>query len=84
MKKEGIIKKFKICETDTGSIEVQIALLTEEIEELVSHLKNHKKDIDAKRSLLKKVAQRKKFLEYLKRNNKKSYDKIKKILDSKK
>ena len=60
------LESFKIHENDTGSIEVQIGILTEEIIELQTHLLAHKKDYDAKRSLLKKIARRRSFLKYLK------------------
>ncbi len=61
MKKEEIIKKYKLHETDTGSAEIQIALLTEEIKNLTEHLKSQKKDNDCRRSLLKKSSQKKKI-----------------------
>jgi small subunit ribosomal protein S15 len=59
--------------TDTGSPEVQIGFLSEEITQLQSHIESHKKDYDAKRSLLKKVAKRRKLLKYLKESNVSSY-----------
>lgn len=59
-------ESFKLHDNDTGSVEVQIWLLTKEIAELQAHLALHKKDFDAKRSLLKKVARRRSFLKYLK------------------
>lgn len=74
--KEKIIKKYKIHETDTGSPEVQIALLTEEIKRLVLHLKKHPKDFHSKRGLLKMVAKRRKFLQYLKNEDIKRYNSI--------
>jgi small subunit ribosomal protein S15 len=80
MEKEDIIKKYRTHKTDTGSAEVQIALLTEEISELAEHLKKHKKDNSSRRGLLKKVSQRKKFLDYLKREDEKRFDAIKKKL----
>ena len=63
--KKDIIVKFKQHETDTGSPEVQISLLTERIKELVEHLKKHKKDFDSRRGLLILVGQRKRLVEYL-------------------
>ena len=60
--KAKIIEKYKLHKADTGSAEVQIALLTEEIKELVLHLKSHPKDFHSKRGLLKMVAKRRKFL----------------------
>jgi len=67
--KDKIIKKFKIHETDTGSSEIQIAILTEEIDMLTGHLKQHKKDFSSRRGLIKKVADRRSLLNYLKRSD---------------
>jgi len=69
--KSKIIKKHGIHETDTGSPEVQIGLLTEEIEKLVLHLKKHPKDLHSKRGLIKMVVKRKKLLAYLKKESEK-------------
>jgi len=78
--KEKIIKKYKIHDLDTGSPEVQIALLTEEIKRLVLHLKKHPKDFHSKRGLLKMVSKRRRFLSYLKEEDEKRYNSlIKKI-----
>ena len=74
MGKENIIKKYRIHKDDTGSAEVQIAILTEEIQNLTSHLKTHKKDNSSRRGLLKKVAQRRRLLNYLKRKDVKRYE----------
>jgi len=74
--KEKIIKKYKIHETDTGSSEVQIALLTEEINRLLDHLKKHPKDFHSKRGLLKMVSKRRRLLEYLKNEDEGRYKKI--------
>ncbi len=63
--KERLIKKFRTHETDTGSPQVQIAILTEEIKELTEHLKKHKHDFSSRRGLLKKVGERRKLLKYL-------------------
>lgn len=82
--KEKIIKKYKLHDSDTGSPEVQIALLTEEIKRLVLHLKSHPKDFHSKRGLLKMVAQRRKFLKYLEDENSKRYNAILKQIDLKK
>ncbi|RKY00798.1 MAG: 30S ribosomal protein S15 [Spirochaetes bacterium] len=65
-KKKEIIDAFKKHETDTGSPEVQIALLTERINYLTEHFKIHKKDHHSRRGLLKLVGQRRKLLDYLK------------------
>ena len=78
--KEKLIKKYKIHDLDTGSPEVQIALLTEEIKKLVLHLKKHPKDFHSKRGLLKMVSKRRRFLSYLKEEDEKRYNSlIKKI-----
>ena len=65
MLKKEIITNFQLREGDTGSTEVQIALLTARIEEISAHLKIHKKDFSAKRGLLILIAQRNSFLKYL-------------------
>lgn len=64
-KKAEIIEKYRLDEKDTGSPEVQIALLTERINELTEHLKTHKKDNHSRRGLLKMVGQRRNLLNYL-------------------
>jgi small subunit ribosomal protein S15 len=71
--KEKIIEKYKLHKFDTGSYEVQIALLTEEIKRLIAHLKDHPKDLHSKRGLLKMVAKRRKFLNILKKESQKRY-----------
>jgi len=83
-KKDRIIEKFKTHKNDTGSPEVQIAILTAEIKELTEHLKEHKKDFSSRRGLIKKVAQRRRLLHYLQRENLKSYDEITRKLKIKK
>ena len=78
--KEKLIKKYKIHDIDTGSPEVQVALLTEEIKKLILHLKKHPKDFHSKRGLLKMVGKRRRFLSYLKEEDEKRYNNlIKKI-----
>lgn len=67
--KERIIKKFRVHDTDTGSPQVQIAILTEEIKELTEHLKKHKHDFSSRRGLLKKVGERRKLLKYLQKES---------------
>ncbi|MBU2539735.1 30S ribosomal protein S15 [Patescibacteria group bacterium] len=74
--KTKIIKKHNIHETDTGSPEVQIGLLSEEINRLVLHLKKHPKDFHSKRGLIKMVVKRKKLLAYLKKESAKRYSEI--------
>jgi len=81
--KETTPESFKLHDTDTGSVEVQIWLLTEEITELQWHLAMHKKDFDAKRSLLKKVARRRSFLKYLKSKKLSTYNAISKSVSIK-
>jgi len=82
-KKANIIKKYKLHQKDTGSSEIQIAILTEQIKELTAHLKKHPKDNHSRRGLLKMVAKRKKLLDYLKNEDKKRYNKIVKALELK-
>jgi len=74
--KDKIVTKYKLHEKDTGSPEVQVALLTEEITRLLSHLKKHPKDVHSKRGLLKMVFKRKSLLNYLKREDTKRYNSI--------
>ncbi len=71
--KAKIIKKYAKSENDTGSAEVQIAILTEEINELTEHLKVHTHDYHSRRGLLKKVGQRRNMLQYLQRKDIQSY-----------
>lgn len=66
VKKNEIIEKFKTHDSDTGSSEVQIALLTERIQYLTEHFKTHKKDHHSRQGLLKLVGQRRSLLDYLK------------------
>lgn len=74
--KEKIIKKFRVHDKDTGSPQVQIAILTEEIKELTEHLKIHKHDFSSRRGLLKKVGERRKFLKYLQKENLAEFKKL--------
>lgn len=74
--KEKVIKKYKLHDRDTGSSEVQIALFTEEIEQLRKHLLKHTKDNHSRRGLLKMVAKRKRLLDYLMAEDKKRYQAI--------
>lgn len=82
-RKQGIIKKYKIHAKDTGSPEVQVAIFTEKIEELVKHLKKNKKDFHSRRGLLGLVSKRRRLLSYLKRSDEKRYQAITKKLDLK-
>lgn len=83
-KKQKIIKEHQVHEKDTGSSEIQVALLTKQITELIEHLKHHLKDHHSRRGLLKMVGKRKKFLDYLKKNNPKNYSALVKKLGLKK
>ena len=76
MDKKSIIESLKINPNDVGSSEVQIGLLSEKINNLSNHFKKNKNDRHSTRGLLKAVNLRKKLLEYLKRNNPESYNKI--------
>lgn len=71
--KEKLIKEYKLHPRDTGSPEVQIALLTKEIHQLLLHLKKHPKDMHSKRGLLKMVAKRRALLNYLQKEDEKRY-----------
>ncbi len=75
-KKEEIINKFKLHENDSGSPEVQIAIISERLDSLSSHFQTHKKDHHSRRGLLKLVGQRRSLLDYLKRQEKGRYEKI--------
>lgn len=72
-KKADLIKSYKTNEKDTGSPEVQVAILSERIKNLTEHLKDHKKDISSRRGLLKLVSQRRKLLDYLKSRDESRY-----------
>jgi len=74
--KRKLITDTQIHETDTGSPQVQIAILTKEITLLTEHLQMHKKDHSARRGLLGKVAQRRKLLTYLRMNKPQDYQKV--------
>ena len=75
-KKNEIIEKFKTHDTDTGSSEVQIALLSDRISYLTEHFKVHKKDHHSRRGLLKMVGKRRRLLEYLKSKNLERYQRL--------
>jgi len=74
--KQKIIEKFRTHASDTGSPQVQIAILTHEIKELTKHLKDHKKDHSSRRGLIKKVNERRRLLKYLEREDAKGYAKL--------
>jgi small subunit ribosomal protein S15 len=75
-KKSSLIAQFRTHESDTGSPEVQVALLTERITYLTEHFRTHAKDHHSRRGLLKMVSQRRRLLDYLKRSNLDRYRKI--------
>jgi small subunit ribosomal protein S15 len=79
-KKLKVIKKFQTHEGDTGSSEVQIAILSAEVDELAEHLKAHAKDHSSRRGLLRKVGERRRLLRYLKKENSASYEDLVKKL----
>ena len=82
--KAKIIKEFAKNEKDCGSAEVQVAILTKEINDLTEHMKEHKHDYHSKRGLLMKVGRRKKLLNYLKENDVVSYRELIKKLNLRK
>lgn len=79
-RKDKIIKKYKLHNSDTGSPEVQVAIFTEKIDELVKHLKKNKKDHHSRRGLLGMVSKRKRLMTYLKRQDEKRYGSLAKKL----
>mgnify|MGYP004000965861 FL=1 len=79
-KKQSVIKKYQLHTGDTGSTEVQIAILSTEIDELAGHLKLHHKDHSSRRGLLRKVGERRRLLRYLKKENAVSYEELVKKL----
>jgi small subunit ribosomal protein S15 len=74
--KQTIINDYRVHDSDTGSPEVQIALLSTRINYLTEHFKTHKKDHHSRRGLLKLVSQRRKLLDYLKQSDKGRYEKV--------
>ncbi|MCJ7576906.1 MAG: 30S ribosomal protein S15 [candidate division Zixibacteria bacterium] len=75
-KKERLIREYRMHDKDTGSPEVQIALLTERINQLTEHLKGHAKDFSSRKGLLNLVGQRRRLLDYLKDTDLEGYRKI--------
>ena len=75
-KKQQIIKEFAKTQADTGSADVQVAILTAEIAELSEHMKVHKKDFHSRRGLLAKVANRRKLLAYVKKQDQARYEEL--------
>ncbi|MCX6729906.1 MAG: 30S ribosomal protein S15 [Candidatus Portnoybacteria bacterium] len=84
IKKKKVITEHKIHDTDTGSADVQIGILSQEITELAEHLKKHPKDNHSRRGLLGMVSKRKKLLEWLSSDNESRYKKVIKALGLKK
>ncbi len=82
--KKEVISKYRLHELDSGSPEVQIALLTERINILTDHFKVHKKDFASRRGLLKMVGRRRKLLDYLKKNRIEKYRSLIKELNLRK
>lgn len=84
LQKANIVKKFRRGDLDTGSSEVQVALLTARINDMTEHFKVNKKDVHGRRGLVKAVNTRRKLLDYLKRTNLKKYEGLIKELDLRK
>ncbi len=75
-KKAEIIKEYRITDKDTGSVEVQVALLTARIRHLTEHLKKHPKDYHSRRGLMKMVGRRRKLLKYLRKKKPEAYKEL--------
>jgi small subunit ribosomal protein S15 len=73
-RKHELVKEYGASESDTGSPVVQVAILTERIKNLTEHLQQHKKDFHSRRGLLVMVGQRRRLLDYIKRNDRQRYD----------
>jgi len=78
-KKQALIENYRTHNSDTGSVEVQVAMLTQRVRELTEHLKIHKKDFHSRRGLLKMVGRRRKLLRYLKN---KDFNRYKILIES--
>jgi len=74
--KQKIINKYRTHAKDTGSVQVQIAILTEEIKQLTTHLQKHKHDNSSRRGILQKVGERRRLLKYLQRENEAEFSKL--------
>jgi small subunit ribosomal protein S15 len=72
-RKKESVEKYRLHDSDTGSVEVQVALLTMRIERLTGHLKDHKKDLHSRYGLLKMVGKRRRLLEYLRKTDLEAY-----------
>ena len=84
VQKEAVIEKFKTHQKDTGSPQVQIAILTERINGLTEHFKTHKKDHHSRQGLLKLVNKRRRLLEYLRSQDRQAYEDVIKKLNLRK
>jgi small subunit ribosomal protein S15 len=82
--KQAIIAEFQVTKNDTGSAEVQCAILTSQINNLTEHMKVHRKDFSSKRGLLTLVGKRRRMLDHLKKEDSKRYDTLIKKLDIRK
>lgn len=74
--KDDLVKKYQTHKNDTGSTEVQVAILTKKVSDLTKHLKEHKKDFDSRRGLLMMVGKRRRLLNYLRKNDEEKYTKV--------
>lgn len=74
--KKNLVEKYRVHKQDTGSVEVQVALLTARIKDLTGHLSKHKKDTDSRRGLLMMIGKRRRLLNYLARQNPLKYQKL--------
>jgi small subunit ribosomal protein S15 len=83
-KKQTVIQEYQRDKSDTGSPEVQVAILTERIKSLTEHMKMHKKDFHSRYGLLKLVSRRRKLLNYIKRRSEEKYSEFIKKLDIRK
>lgn len=79
--KKKIIEQFARIKGDTGSPEVQIALLSEKIKKLAEHLRDHKKDVHSRRGLLSSVSKRRRLIAYLRKKDEERYKKVVEVLD---
>ncbi len=73
---DNLIEKYQTHKEDTGSTTVQVALLTEKINQLTEHLKEHRKDFDSRVGLLKMVGKRRRLLDYLSKSDQSAYEKL--------
>lgn len=80
LEKKAVIEEYQLHEGDTGSAEVQVALLTKRINQMVEHLKSHKKDHSSRRGLLMMVGKRKRLLNYIERQDSRRFESLKESL----